>query len=260
VGWILDFAAYAFIATMVPFYVTYYVEVDEMKAPFCDESTSDDCSLSSGKHFGYCMACFFVSGFCSIPLWKYISRHDRKSDHWLERIKIGKVQAWVTMNAVTVATNVMYVLVREKGLWYLYACMLINGIPIGGQFLVSAILADVIDYDEFLNYKRNEGQFTVFGTFVPKIIAIPCQSFPLVGMFLLGYTNPGTDDDGDLIFQPQNVQVKWFIRLLFSFAPLLLTSCSFMVKRLYPIKSYIPYCRFQMESRSIFKDNLPGTR
>jgi len=139
---------------------------------------------------------------------------------------------------VTVATNVMYVLVPERGLWYLYLCMICNGIPIGGQFLISAILADVIDYDEFLNYKRNEGQFTVFGTFVPKIIAIPCQSFPLVGMYLLGYTNPGLDDDGNLLFQPQNVGVKWFIRILFSFAPLLLTSCSFMVKRLYPIKSY----------------------
>lgn len=241
VGWILDFAAYAFIATMIPFYVTYYVEVDEMKSPFCDESTledGEDCYLSSGKHFGYCMACFFVSGFCSIPIWKYISRHDRTSDTWWDRIKIGKVQAWVTMNAVTVVTNVMYVIVPERGLYYLYLCMIINGIPVGGQFLVSAILADVIDYDEFLNYKRNEGQFTVFGTFVPKIIAIPCQSFPLVGMFLLGYTNPGTDESGDLIFQPQNAEVKWFIRLLFSFAPLVLTSCSFMVKRLYPIKSY----------------------
>ena len=116
--------------------------------------------------------------------------------------------------------------------------MIMNGIPTGGQFLISAMLSDVIDYDEFLNYKRNEGQFTVFATFVPKIIAIPCQSFPLVGMFLLGYTNPGSDDDGNLLFQPQNEGVKWFIRGLFVFAPLLLVSCAYLVKRMYPIKDY----------------------
>eukprot|EP01083_Nonionella_stella_P018259 50941_1 len=248
IGWILDFASLAFIATMVPFYVTYYIEVDRMENPFCDSSESDGypacpstanpCCMSSGKHLGYCMACFFVSGFFAIPIWKYLARHDRKSDVWYERLKIGKVQAWLAYNVVNVVTNVLFVFVPEGGLFYLYFCMIMNGIPTGGQFLISAILADVIDYDEFLNYKRNEGQFTVFASFVPKIIAIPCQSFPLVGMFILGYTNPGTDAEGDLIFQPQNTDVKWFIRGLFVFAPLLLVSSSFLVKRLYPIRSF----------------------
>merc|ERR1712003_163628 len=158
------------------------------------------------------------------------------------RIKIGKTQAWLTYNVVNVVTNVLFVFVPERGLWYLYFCMIMNGIPIGGQFLLSAILSDVIDYDEFLNYKRNEGQFTVFATFVPKIVAIPCQSFPLVGMFLLGYTNPGVDEAGDLLFQPQNSGVKWFIRGLFVFAPLLLVSTAYLIKRKYPIKDYATIC------------------
>jgi len=237
-GWILDFASLAFIATMVPFYVTYYIEVDTMKNPFCEETEDTDCSLSSGKHLGYVMACFFVAGFFSIPIWKYLARHDRKSDAWYERLKIGKVQCWLTYNVVNAVTNVLLVFVPEQGLYYLYFCMIMNGIPTGGQFLLSAMLSDVIDYDEFLNYKRNEGQFTVFATFVPKIIAIPCQSFPLIGMFLLGYTNPGTDEEGDLIFQPQNTNVKWFIRGLFVFAPLCLVVSSYLIKRHYPIRSF----------------------
>jgi len=93
-----------------------------------------------------------------------------------------------------------------------------------------------------MGYKRNEGQFTVFASFVPKIVAIPCQSFPLVGMFLLGYTNPGTDAEGNLLFQPQNSGVKWFIRGLFVFAPLFLISTSFLIKRMYPIKDYKTIC------------------
>merc|ERR1719336_3810367 len=221
---------------MIPFYVTYYIEVDTMDDPLCTEQPCE--KLSSGKHLGYCMACFFVSGFFSIPIWKYLARHDRTSDTWWDRLKIGKVQAWLTYNVVNVVTNVLFVFVPEQGLYYLYFCMIMNGIPTGGQFLITAILSDVIDYDEFLNFKRNEGQFTVFGTFVPKIVAIPCQSFPLVGMFLLGYTNPGSDDEGNLIFQPQNERVKWFIRSLFVFAPLTLSAVSYLVKRHYPIKDF----------------------
>eukprot|EP01083_Nonionella_stella_P196366 722611_1 len=240
-----------------------------MEDPFCSSSEllsqkyecgnplRTECCLSSGKHLGYCMACFFVSGFCSIPIWKYLARHDRKSDKWYERIKIGKVQAWLTYNVVNVVTNVLFVFVPEKGLWFLYFAMLCNGIPTGGQFLISAILSDVIDYDEFLNYKRNEGQFTVFASFVPKIIAIPCQSFPLVGMFLLGYTNPGSDEQGNLKFHAQNVSVKWFIRGLFVFAPLCLVSASFLVKRLYPIRSYKMICKIS-DGITLHMQGLPA--
>ena len=240
IGWICDFASLAFIATMVPFYVTYYIEVDKMDNPLCNEPTDENnqCKLRSGQHLGFVMACFFVSQFVAIPLWMYMARHDRKSDVWYERLKIGKIQTWLTYNVVNVITNVLFVFIPEQGLWYLYFCMILNGIPTGGLFLASAILSDVIDYDEFLNYKRNEGQFTVFSTFIPKLVAIPCQSFPLVGMFLLGYTNPGTDDEGYLIFQAQNTRVKWFIRALFVFAPLLLVSISFLAKRTFPIKSF----------------------
>ena len=59
----MDFASLAFIATMVPFYVTYYIEVDTMKDPLCSGPNCEN--LSSGKHLGYVMACFFVSGFFS---------------------------------------------------------------------------------------------------------------------------------------------------------------------------------------------------
>lgn len=63
------------------------------------------------------VACFFVSSFVCIPIWKHLSRHDRQSDDWWERLKIGKVQAWVTMNAVTVVTNVMYVDYPHLTVW-----------------------------------------------------------------------------------------------------------------------------------------------
>lgn len=55
----------------------------------------------------------------------------------------------------------------------------INGFPLGGIVLNQAILADVIDYDEFLHYTRQEGCFTVFGTFIPKVVSVPAAVLPL---------------------------------------------------------------------------------
>lgn len=37
-----------------------------------------------------------------------------------------------------------------------------NGAPIGAKFLADAIMADVIDYDEFLTGTRAEATYTMF--------------------------------------------------------------------------------------------------
>ena len=223
IGWVLDFASLALIATMLPFFLKYYVELDD-----------------ANTVLGFAMAAFFVSGFCAIPIFFYLSRQDRQGDEWYEKLKIGKFNAWLTYNVINVCTNFLFLFIGEGDLYYMYFCMIMNGIPTGGQFLIASVLCDVIDYDEFLNFKRNEGQFSVFATFIPKLIAIPCQSFPLVGMFLLGYIDPPkvdpNDDDAEEIFIPQNVKVKWFIRVFFVLVPLTFVSLSFLIKRTFPIK------------------------
>ena len=38
----------------------------------------------------------------------------------------------------------------------------IAGLPLGAKFISDAIIADIIDYDEFLSGQRNEATYTMF--------------------------------------------------------------------------------------------------
>lgn len=69
VGWICDFASLSFLLTLLPFYIKYYIEAED-----------------SDSLIGYSLAALFVSGFCSIPVWFYISQEDRKGDEWYEKL------------------------------------------------------------------------------------------------------------------------------------------------------------------------------
>lgn len=105
-------------------------------------------------------------------------------------------------------------------------------VQVGGQFLVNTIMADVIDYDEFLNGARSEAAFSVFATLIPKFVAIPASAVPLAVINLLGFVQPV-----DGVAQVQNDGVHRFIRAAFILVPFTCAVGSFIVKFRYPIKT-----------------------
>ena len=60
----------------------------------------------------------------------------------------------------------------------------------GAKFLADAILADIIDYDEFLTGQRSEATYTMFKSFLPKICAIPAAAIPLALLNVFGHVPP----------------------------------------------------------------------
>lgn len=152
---------------------------------------------------------------------------------WLRLSKwIGKFYAWQTFNFVNAITNLMFFGIQEGDSWLVIAAGALNGIPVGGQFLVNTIMSDVIDYDEFLNGARCEAAFSVFATLIPKFVAIPASAVPLAIVNLLGFRPPV-----DGVAQPQNALVDLFIQVAFVMVPFTCAVLSFLVKFRYPIKS-----------------------
>ena len=220
-AWLLDFAGIYLFQSMLPFFIQYYVEI---------KNGTDALSLAN--------AVFFIPASLSIPLFYYFSLHSRKSDSILQRLKIGKRNAWILYNVMLAVTNFLYAFIYQGSTVYLYIVLALNGFPLGGNFLANSTVSDVVDYDEFLNFKRNDAQFTVFATFIPKIVGIPCQSLPLSLIYMLGFENPPQDSDGNAIFKAQSKRVKWFIRIVFVYVPIVLTATSVLVKMLFfPIKN-----------------------
>ena len=208
----------AILVAVLPFYIRYYVNAD------------DPDTILSVSIVG-----LFLCGFCSIPLWKIISNRGNK---WYY---LGKRNTWLMYNLLMCITNFLFILIGAHQEILLIIFMCLNGLPIGGQFLIMSIVSDVIDYDEFLNFSRNEGAFTVFSQFVPKLVAIPAQSLPLIILFMLGFINPTTDpnDSDKLIFYKQNNSVKMFLRIMFAVMPSIISCISFIIKQQYfPIKTH----------------------
>ena len=102
---------------------------------------------------------------------------------WLRLSKwVGKFYAWQTFNFVNAMTNLAFFAIGEGDNWLIVGAGALNGVPIGGQFLVNTIMADVIDYDEFLNGSRCEAAFSVFATLIPKVHCFPFSLKFSVGM------------------------------------------------------------------------------
>lgn len=83
-----------------------------------------------------------------------------------------------------------------------------------------------------MNGSRSEGSFSVFATLIPKFVAIPASALPLAVINILGFEPPISG-----VSQPQDEEVKTFIRLTFVLLPLLSATIGTYFKLKFPIKT-----------------------
>lgn len=212
-AWILDHMALGMISAMIPFFVK-YVLLD----PDDTEGEDPDTVLAIA------LVSLFVAAGVSTPIWKWLS------------LRFGKRKVWLGYNVFNSITCFGFLAVGEGDLILFYILAFLNGLPIGGQFLTEAILSDIIDYDEFLNGTRSEGSFTVFATFIPKVVSIPASAIPLAVVSAVGFIPTEEDTEGEPLPQPQPDRVKNTIRVIFIVIPSVATLIAVFMKLRYPIK------------------------
>ena len=105
-----------------------------------------------------------------------------------------------------------------------------NGAPASGKFLADSVMADVIDYDEFLTGARSEATYTMFKGFMPKIAAIPASAIPIALMSTFGHKPP---IDG--ILQEQDDTLRWFIIIVIIYIPSACAFGAFLLKLRFPL-------------------------
>lgn len=135
----------------------------------------------------------------SMLIWHYVVK------------SIGKKKAWSLYSLISILTFSLFLLCQEGSFTMLILISVLNAIPAGGAYLNDVFVADIIDYDEFITGKRNEGLFTVFSTFIPKIVSIFAQSVPLTILGVIGYVN---SKEGGMIEQP--IIISEFIKLVYT--------------------------------------------
>jgi hypothetical protein len=131
------------------------------------------------------------------------------------------------MNGIT---NSLFVFVGEGDIWPAMLVTCLNGAPLGARFLNDSTLADTIDYDEFMTGERREAQFTMFISFVPKVVSIPTQALPIALIAAAGFV-----ESVDGVAQEQPAAVRNVISVIYIAFPVVMNAFSFYVKYYYPI-------------------------
>lgn len=222
IPWVLDQTIVAMLSSLLPFYVQYVISPEEICQDSVPPIPIGSMRCSSRMVLGIGLVCMLLAAIGSMPLWQKAA------------MGFGDYRTWLAFNFLNAITTILFILGRSSTLAIvLTICFaILNGAPIGASFLTDNILGLVIDYDELRTGTRSEATFTMFASFIPKVVSVPASAFPLTLLALMGFRDP---IDGQL--QVQTEEVQWGVRIMFSVVPTLLALNSFALKGLlFPFK------------------------
>ncbi len=188
-------------AILMPYFVTYVLQPDEPLA-----------------WVGRYLFLYLATGLLFVPLWLWAAR------------RFGKLRAFISAAMVGVSSSLLYFFAGEGDLRFAGIVYFVSGTQsMAGNFLLPAMAADVIDYDELRTGLRREAQFTAFWAIIPKLVSIPGSSVPLAILAAVGYV-PNV---------VQSAEVQLTIRFLYSLFPAAFFCTALFVISRYPISEAV---------------------
>jgi GPH family glycoside/pentoside/hexuronide:cation symporter len=188
-------------AILLPYFVQYVLQPSE-----------------AGVMVGLFLVTYLGAGLVFVPLWLAVAR------------RAGKLPTLIGVSAIGIAGSVFYFFAGPGDLLYAGCIYFVTGtVSMAGNFLIPAMAADVIDYDELRTGKRREAQYTSFWTLIPKFVAIPGASIPLAILSAVGYV-PN---------QLQSEEVTFWIRFMYSAFPAAFYLVALAIVSRYPISERI---------------------
>jgi len=207
------------IAQNTPFVVMPFVTRYVVLPPGSEARCGEDVMIADPDTlFGMFGVVYFLGNFAAMPLWRCVMS------------RFGKRRAFILRNvAVCVSTLVLIGPLLQEGA--VVSCCVFaffwgmgNG---GGDWMLRSIVADVVDYDEFLTGTRREAQYFMGIEFLPKFVEIPSEAAPLLLMAWCGYERNVA----------QNSAVVWILRLFFSLIPAAVIALGTCMLYYFPMKT-----------------------
>ncbi|MDG2304967.1 MAG: MFS transporter [Candidatus Binatia bacterium] len=161
---------------------------------------------------------YLGTGLLFVPLWLWVAQ------------KFGKLRAFISATCVGVSASLLYFFAGPGDLVWVGAVYFVSGTQaMAGTFLIPAMAADVIDYDELRTGLRREAQYTSFWSVIPKLVSIPGYSIPLALLAGVGYV-PN---------EVQTAEVQFTISFLYSLFPAAFFVAALVIVSRYPISEEI---------------------
>lgn len=157
---------------------------------------------------------YFAAGILFLPAW--IKLADR----------FGKKQAWLASMAINTCAFSGVFFLGAGDEWLYGLLVILSGLGFGATLaLPSAIQADVIDYDEYLTGRRQEGWYIGIWSVVKKLTAAVGVGVGLTILGAVGYV-PG---------QAQPPEVVQTLKILYALVPCLCNAVAFVIALGFPI-------------------------
>ncbi len=119
---------------------------------------------------------YIFAGFLSVPVWMLMARI------------YGKLPVWVISACIGIVSSLVMFTVGEGEIVKMIVLEIIRGLGVGSMLILGpAMLADVVDYDEFRTGQRREAQFGSFLSLLPKFVSILAATIPLAILGAVGY-------------------------------------------------------------------------
>eukprot|EP00943_MAST-04B_sp_MAST-4B-sp1_P004026 g4026.t1 len=226
-AFVLDNLGTSIITSLVVFFVRYIVQPEYSNPQWGCKAVggSSDWRCSSDDVVAMSVLAMLGGAFLFVPAWL------------LAASKLGKRNAWLLWSFTNGLTFLCYAPVGKGNVMLCIVMSFFNGAPIGGKFLADTVMADVIDYDEFLTKERAEATYTMFKGFMPKIAAIPASAIPIALLSTFGHKPPV-----DGVLQEQEQPIRNFIQITIIYIPFLMVMGAFVLKLKYPLRT-----SFQLE-------------
>merc|ERR1712232_396030 len=151
--------------------------------PFMVEAIIGQECMEASIIFGILALMMILGTLLALPFWRYVAN------------KVGKFKSYVAYHvAMGVATLLQLVHNRDTGnctmTYVALPCLFIWGFALGGGFVLQSLVADCVDYDEFLSGQRREAMYMMSVDFLTKFMEIPGEVLPLLLMASYGYARP----------------------------------------------------------------------
>jgi len=141
--------------------------------------------LPSTKVFQYIVLCNLGMGLLSVPLWScFVSRTSKHAGTLAYNLLLGVVMlVCVSFGHDSGDCSMTTLMIGVLGI--------AAGPALAGNFIVWALLADSVDYDELLTGgRRREASYYMAAQFVPKFLSIPAESVPFLLLAYFKYARP----------------------------------------------------------------------
>jgi len=180
-------------ATLILFYVQYVLE---------------------SSHANLFLLLYFASGILMLPAWIKLAG------------RFGKKTAWLGSMALNTCAFSGVFFLGAGDEWAYAILVILSGLGFGATLaLPSAIQADVIDYDEYLTGRRQEGWYIGVWSVVKKLTAAAGVGAGLTILGAVGY-QPG---------EAQPPEVIQTLKVLYALVPSLCNAAAFAIALAYPI-------------------------